>query len=46
MIMSVGYIPHPLAGEDAPNVHVIGDASRVKNLKTVIRAAWDVAYEI
>ena len=46
VIMSVGYIPHPLAGEDAPNVHVIGDASRVKNLKTVIRAAWDVAYEI
>ena len=43
VIMSVGYIPAPLA--DA-GVHVIGDAKSVGNLRTVIWGAWDVAMKI
>ncbi|MBQ5634648.1 MAG: 2-enoate reductase, partial [Clostridia bacterium] len=42
VIMSVGYNPAPLA-KKGKNIHVIGDASSVGNLRTVIWGAWDVA---
>ncbi len=45
VIMSVGYNPAPIA-EKAKNVHIIGDAKAVGNLRTVIWGAWDVAMKI
>ena len=45
VIMSVGYVPTPLAPK-AKHVHVIGDAAQVGNLRTVIWGAWDVAMKI
>lgn len=45
VIMSVGYKSTPLA-EKAKNVHLIGDCSKVGNLRTVIWGAWDVAMAI
>lgn len=45
VIMSVGYIPTPLA-EKSKHVHVIGDAAKVGNLRTVIWGAWDVAMKL
>ena len=45
VIMSVGYNPAPLAPK-AKNVHVIGDAAKVGNLRTVIWGAWDVCMHI
>ena len=45
VIMSTGYRPAPLAKESR-NVHVIGDASKVGNLRTVIWQAWDVCMRI
>lgn len=45
VIMSVGYIPTPLA-ESSKKVHVIGDAAKVGNLRTVIWGAWDVAMKL
>ena len=45
VIMSTGYRPAPLAKESR-NVHVIGDASKVGNLRTVIWQAWDVCMHI
>ena len=45
VILSVGYNPAPLAAAGR-NVHVIGDASKVGNLRTVIWQAWDVAMKI
>ena len=44
-ILSTGYKPAPLA-EKAKHVHVIGDACKVGNLRTVIWQAWDVAMKI
>lgn len=49
IILSVGYDSYvPFAKEDATsaNLHVIGDASKVGNLFTVIEQAYDVAYKI
>lgn len=43
VILSVGYIPTPLATK---GVHVVGDCSKVGNLRTVIWQAWDVAMKI
>ncbi len=43
VILSVGYNPAPIATK---NVHVIGDAKSVGNLRTVIWGAWDVAMKI
>ena len=43
VILSVGYNPAPIATK---NVHVIGDAKEVGNLRTVIWGAWDVAMKI
>ena len=45
VILSVGYNPAPVAAK-GKNVHVIGDASKVGNLRTVIWQAWDVAMKI
>ena len=45
VILSVGYVPAPLAKKSG-KVHVIGDASKVGNLRTVIWQAWDVAMKI
>ena len=45
VILSVGYKPAPLA-QKAKHVHVIGDAQKVGNLRTVIWGAWDVAMKL
>ena len=45
VILSVGYIPAPLAGE-SKHVHLVGDCLKVGNLRTVIWRAWDVAMAI
>ena len=45
VILSVGYKPAPVAPK-AKNVHVIGDASKVGNLRTVIWQAWDVCMKL
>jgi len=45
VILSVGYNPAPVAPK-GKNVHVIGDASKVGNLRTVIWQAWDVAMKL
>ncbi len=44
-IMSVGYNPNPIAKKSG-KVHVIGDAKKVGNLRTVIWGAWDVAMKL
>ncbi len=43
VILSVGYRPAPVATK---GVKVVGDASKVGNLRTVIWQAWDVAMKI
>ena len=45
VILSTGYRPAPLA-EKAKHVHIVGDASKVGNLRTVIWQAWDVAMKL
>ena len=45
VILSVGYIPTPIAKKGG-KVHVIGDADKVGNLRSVIWQAWDVAMKI
>ena len=45
VILSVGYKPAPLA-EKAKHVHIIGDANKVGNLRTVIWGAWDVCMKL
>ena len=45
VIMSVGYRPAPCAPA-GKNVHVIGDAASVGNLRTVIWGAWDVCMKL
>ena len=45
VILSVGYNPAPLAPK-AKNVHIVGDAAKIGNLRTVIWQAWDVAMKI
>ncbi|MBO5726753.1 MAG: FAD-dependent oxidoreductase, partial [Clostridia bacterium] len=44
-IMSVGYTPAPIAKKGG-HVHIVGDADKVGNLRTVIWQAWDVAMKI
>ena len=47
VIYSIGYISeNPFAGNNSENVHVIGDANQVGNLKTVIKSAYDVVQSI
>ena len=45
MIVSVGYKPAPIA-EKSKHVHIIGDACKVGNLRTVIWQAWDVCMKL
>ena len=45
VILSVGYKSAPLA-EKSKKVHVIGDAQKVGNLRSVIWGAWDVCMKI
>ena len=45
VILSVGYKSAPLA-QKAKNVHVVGDAQKVGNLRTVIWGAWDACMKI
>jgi len=45
VILSVGYNPAPIAAK-GKHVHVIGDAKKVGNLRTVIWNAWDVAMKL
>ena len=45
VILSVGYKPQPLAVE-GKNIHLVGDCSKVGNLRTVIWQAWDVAMKL
>jgi len=45
VILSVGYKSTPLA-EKAKNVHLVGDAKNVGNLRTVIWGAWDVCMKL
>ncbi len=45
VILSVGYTPTPLA-EKSKHVHIIGDAAKVGNLRTVIWGAWDVCMKL
>ena len=45
IILSTGYKPAPLA-EKSRHVHLVGDASKVGNLRTVIWQAWDVAMKL
>ncbi len=47
VILSTGYRPAPLADKKQDKrIHVIGDASKVGNLRTVIWQAWDVAMKL
>ncbi len=45
VVLSVGYTPAPIAKKKA-HVHVIGDADKVGNLRTVIWGAWDVCMKL
>ena len=45
VILSVGYKPAPIA-EKSKHVHIVGDASKVGNLCTVIWQAWDVCMKL
>ena len=45
VILSVGYNPAPLA-EKSKHVHVIGDADKVGNLRSVIWGAWSVCMKL
>ena len=45
VILSVGYNPAPLT-KKGRHIHVIGDADKVGNLRTVIWGAWDVAMKL
>ena len=45
VILSVGYKPNPIA-QKAKNIHIVGDADKVGNLRTVIWQAWDVCMKL
>ncbi len=45
VIVSIGYKPAPIA-KKSRKVHIIGDASKVGSLRTVIWQAWDVVMKI
>ena len=45
VILSVGYNPAPVANKGR-HIHVIGDAAKVGNLRTVIWGAWDIAMKL
>ncbi len=45
VILSVGYKSAPIAPK-AKNVHIIGDAAKVGNLRSVIWGAWDTCMKL
>ena len=45
VILSTGYKPQPLA-EKSRHIHLVGDCSKVGNLRSVIWQAWDVAMKL
>lgn len=45
VIISIGYKPNPLA-KCSKHVHIVGDADKVGNLRTVVWRAWEVAEKI
>ncbi len=45
IIVSIGYIPNPLITK-GKNIHIIGDAAKVGNLKNVIWGAYLEAYKL
>ena len=45
VILSAGYVPNPVAAKGS-HVHLVGDASKVGSLRTVIWQAWDVAMKL
>ncbi|EFB77575.1 FAD-dependent oxidoreductase [Subdoligranulum variabile] len=45
VILSVGYRPAPLAPKGG-HIHLVGDANKVGNLRTVIWRAWDVCMKL
>ena len=45
VILSTGYRPAPLV-QKAKNVHIVGDADKVGNLRSVIWQAWDVCMKL
>ena len=45
VIMSTGYRPAPIA-KKSRHIHIVGDANKVGNLRTVIWQAWDVSMKI
>ena len=47
VIVSVGYNSNPLVAEnEKEHIHVVGDASKVGNLKSVIWKAYELAYKL
>ena len=45
VILSVGYKPAPVA-QKVKHIHVIGDANKVGNLRSVIWGAWDTCMKL
>ena len=45
VILCTGYRSAPIA-EKAKHIHIVGDANKVGNLRSVIWGAWDVAMKI
>ena len=45
VILAIGYHPTPLA-KPSKHVHLVGDALKVGNLRTVVWRAWEVAEKI
>ena len=45
VILSVGYNPSPVASKGR-HIHVIGDAAKVGNLRTVIWGAWNICMKL
>ncbi len=45
VVISIGYNPSPLAVK-GKNVHVVGDADKVGNLRTVIWGAWETCMKL
>ncbi|MBQ8849335.1 MAG: FAD-dependent oxidoreductase [Clostridia bacterium] len=45
VILSAGYNPAPLSAK-GKNIHVIGDAAKVGNLRSVIWGTWDVCMKL
>ena len=45
VILAIGYNPNPIA-QKTKNVHIVGDANKIGNLRTVIWGVWDVCMKI